>query len=175
MNTSIYFKNHKAKIIVFSIFTFLWAAFIFFMSAQNGNLSGLLSSNLLKTFIVKILEILPALTQAGLSADIRKYAHIFEFFMLGTFSMALSHELWLRLKLKNPKALFSISFFAFFTSAAFCFLYASSDEWHQCFVPGRGGSFLDVIKYDFPGALLGILLVFIICIIVDNVKKTKSI
>jgi hypothetical protein len=29
-------------------------------------------------------------------------------------------------------------------SGAFCLLYAASDEWHQTFVPGRGGTLMDV-------------------------------
>lgn len=30
-------------------------------------------------------------------------------------------------------------------SAGFCVLFAISDEWHQTFVPGRGGTWVDVV------------------------------
>jgi len=39
-----------------------------------------------------------------------------------------------------------------------CILYAASDEWHQTFVPGRGGTIVDVI-IDTTGALLAACLI----------------
>jgi hypothetical protein len=37
------------------------------------------------------------------------------------------------------------AFRAALLSGAFCVLYAISDEWHQTFVPGRGGTWTDVV------------------------------
>jgi len=39
----------------------------------------------------------------------------------------------------------------------FVFLYASSDEFHQSFIPGRGPAFTDVL-IDTAGGLTGIIL-----------------
>lgn len=49
-------------------------------------------------------------------------------------------------------------------------IYASSDEIHQCFIPGRGPLITDVIL-DSMGVLLGILLVMLI---VKLYKKTSE-
>ncbi|MCS7059641.1 MAG: VanZ family protein [Anaerolineae bacterium] len=38
--------------------------------------------------------------------------------------------------------------------------YACSDEFHQSFVPGRNASLMDVILFDVPGGLLGLILRF---------------
>jgi len=37
--------------------------------------------------------------------------------------------------------------------AVICILYAASDEWHQTFVPGRGGTWVDVV-IDTGGVLI---------------------
>ena len=39
-----------------------------------------------------------------------------------------------------------------------CIVFASSDEWHQIFVPDRGGRWTDV-RVDGSGVLLAIVLV----------------
>lgn len=56
--------------------------------------------------------------------------------------------------------------------------YATSDEIHQCFIPGRGPQITDVI-IDSMGVLLGILLVILAVKIYENVtikdKKYKNI
>jgi VanZ family protein len=44
-----------------------------------------------------------------------------------------------------------------FHALLFVFLYASSDEFHQSFVPGRGPAFSDVL-IDTAGGLTGIIL-----------------
>ena len=49
----------------------------------------------------------------------------------------------------------------YFISFIICFLYASSDEFHQLFVPGRSGQVTDIF-IDMIGVVLGLLLVFLI-------------
>ena len=46
----------------------------------------------------------------------------------------------------------------YFISFIICFLYASSDEFHQLFVPGRSGQVTDIF-IDLIGVVLGLLLV----------------
>lgn len=48
--------------------------------------------------------------------------------------------------------------YALIWSAVFALLYASSDEWHQTFVPGRGGTWVDVV-IDSIG--IGLALIFV--------------
>ena len=78
---------------------------------------------------------------------VRKSAHMFIYFILGFTLCSLLFEF--NITLKNI-LLFSI---------LICFLYACSDEIHQCFVSGRNGSFFDVI-IDSIGYLFGIFLYF---------------
>ena len=50
------------------------------------------------------------------------------------------------------------------------FLYACTDEVHQLFVNGRSGEFRDVC-IDSCGALTGILIAYLICKLVANIKE----
>lgn len=52
-------------------------------------------------------------------------------------------------------------------------LYASSDEYHQSFVPGRGPSIIDV-GIDSLGVFTGICIVLIIIFIYKTLKKHKK-
>ena len=57
-------------------------------------------------------------------------------------------------------------------SALVCFLYASSDEIHQYFVPGRSCSVLDVLLDTF-GALCGILISYFFFELVFRKRKSQ--
>lgn len=52
-------------------------------------------------------------------------------------------------------------------------VYASSDEIHQCFTPGRGPLLTDVI-IDTMGVLLGILLVMLVLKVYKKIKNKKE-
>lgn len=51
-------------------------------------------------------------------------------------------------------------------------VYATSDELHQCFTPGRGPAITDVM-IDTMGALVGILLVILCKKILIKIRKSK--
>ena len=51
--------------------------------------------------------------------------------------------------------------YSYLISFIICVLYASIDEFHQLFVPGRSGQVTDVL-IDLIGVVLGLLLVFLI-------------
>ena len=111
----------------------------FMLREESAELSSDFLSGPIGAFLSRFL---PRLSDRGLDFDIRKYAHMFEYFCLGVgvclfFSEALEKR-W-------P---------AFFSAVAFCFLYACSDELHQSFVPGRAALFSDVL-IDGAGYLLG--------------------
>ena len=79
----------------------------------------------------------------------RKYAHIMLYSILGmsVFLYCSSGQGRIR-----RKALLSF---------LICFLYACSDEFHQCFVPGRTASFKDVLidSLGFGGVILFMCLI----------------
>ena len=130
-------KRHQKRLRIYAVLTVLTMAMIFIMSALDGNRSGSLSDGFLSGVFGPILEsLLPKLTDQGWDYDIRKYAHMFEFFCLGCFSFLLVYE-W---NLEKDARLLRSTLITFL----FCFLYACSDEWHQTFVPGRAGRIQDV-------------------------------
>lgn len=46
----------------------------------------------------------------------------------------------------------------YFISWLIAFVFATSDEFHQSFVPGRGATIVDVLLFDAPGALTALWL-----------------
>ena len=121
----------------------LWMLFIFIMSSFNG----VMSSNQSGSIAVLIYNIFNISDTEKVSFIVRKCAHVSEFFILGILVINLVSKY-------NVKHIYFISFI-------FCVLYASSDEFHQLFVPGRSGQVTDVF-IDMIGVVLGLLLVFLI-------------
>jgi VanZ family protein len=85
------------------------------------------------------------ITEAWYDIILRKMAHMFVF---GVLARLLA------------RAFTSSTFWSwkrvFTWSLVLAFLYACSDEYHQSFVPGRGGSALDVVLFDTTGAGLAL-------------------
>ena len=123
-------RNRRRKILVFGILTGIVMAMIYAFSAQSGNESSGLSQWFINTRIGQVLLlILPKLSDNGETFDIRKYAHMAEFFLLSLVSFPFFRNLICRWK---ELRIFLLDFL-------FCFLYACSDEWHQTFIPQRSG------------------------------------
>ena len=80
---------------------------------------------------------------------IRKAAHMTEYAILGWLAFAFSGTFEMRQKVHYIAAL------------GFAFCYASTDELHQLFIPGRSGQFTDVC-IDTAGAAIGLLLLAIL-------------
>ncbi len=125
---------------------FLWMIGIFFLSAQSGNDSGMLSASLFKPLFDLLVPLgLPA---EILSLIIRKTAHftiylilgILVFYAIDTYEIQLSQKVYL--------------------SVLLCVGYAISDEIHQIFVPGRAGTLLDVF-IDSMGSATSITFYYI--------------
>ena len=131
------------KIITSWILIILWMVFIFYMSSCNGNVSSDQSG----TIVYILHNILGIDYSDKLIFIIRKCAHVSEFFILGILVINLVSKY-------NVKHIYLISFIV-------CVLYASIDEFHQLFVPGRSGLVTDVL-IDLIGVVLGLLLVFLI-------------
>lgn len=121
----------------------LWMLFIFIMSSFNG----IMSSNQSGSIAVLIYNLFDISDTEKVSFIVRKCAHVSEFFILGILVINLVSKY-------NVKHIYLISFIV-------CVLYASSDEFHQLFVPGRSGQVTDIF-IDLIGVVLGLLLVFLI-------------
>ena len=121
----------------------LWMLFIFIMSSFNG----VMSSNQSGSIAVLIYNLFDISDTEKVSFIVRKCAHVSEFFILGILVINLVSKY-------NVKHIYLISFII-------CVLYASSDEFHQLFVPGRSGQVTDIF-IDMIGVVLGLLLVFLI-------------
>ena len=80
----------------------------------------------------------------GVKRNIRKYAHFIEYMILGIIISTI-------LPLEG----------CFIKSTIFCFIYASLDEIHQFFVPGRSCTLKDVL-IDTTGAIVGIAMILLI-------------
>lgn len=124
----------------------LWMTVIFMFSSQKGSSSSALSSSVTRHFIQLFypsFQNLDLLSQNDLlntiHTFIRKLAHFTEY---GILWFCFYH--FLRSYDMSSKK-------AYLLAVVFCFLYASSDEFHQAFVPNRGPSFVDVL-IDTSGA-----------------------
>ena len=141
-------RKHRARPALFGGMTLAVMILIFWFSAQNGASSRAMSEGFLKTLLGTLAErFLPRLSGKGIDWDIRKYAHMGEYFCLGLSAFLFFSELT-RWRGKGRAALLAL---------AWSFLYACSDEVHQLFVPGRAGRLRDVFV-DGAGFGAGILL-----------------
>lgn len=156
-------NTRKIKLIIYASMTVFCMGAIFFFSAQKANTSQQLSDGLLR-LVKTLLTLLPPITGQGAAHDIRKYAHLFEYCMLG-----LSSALFVGKLIEQKRHVLAKTFLL---AILFCAFYAGTDEFHQYFVPGRSAQLSDVM-IDSCGAFVGIVLVCIIRIAV-NIKRGKS-
>ncbi|MGI5976524.1 MAG: VanZ family protein [Candidatus Limivicinus sp.] len=157
-------SKHKFKIILYSALTFSVICAIYFFSAQDSDLSQETSDGFLAVFS-KLFEKLPRLSNKGVSYDVRKYAHMTEFFGLACSCSLLSFEIF---RYKKFRFLLSP-----LLSFLFSFLIASGDELHQFFVPGRSAEFRDVL-IDSVGIFLGTVFILVIHLIIFTAKKGRQ-
>lgn len=137
----------KRKWFLYFIPVFVWMAVIFIFSSQPDDIS---SNN--NYFVLNLLNSLSIDLVKLLGSDfanfiIRKAGHVTEFFIL----FMLSYYAFHKVRFKQPLLYGSI----------LTVIYASSDEFHQMFVPGRGPMVRDVL-IDSIGVLIGILVILLI-------------
>ncbi len=132
---------------------------IFGFSAQDGESSGSLSFEV-SLFLVRLFApFIPAMQSEDILVGyaelihlyVRKAAHMTEYFLLA-LSLQLPLSAWL------SKVLFWKT--RILTGAAVTVLLAALDEFHQSFVPGRSGNFIDVC-IDSVGILAASLCLYI--------------
>lgn len=140
---------------------------IFNFSAQQGTTSsgtsGKVASFLLDIFANgKEMSEVEKLQQIEiLQPFVRKGAHFSIYMLLGILTMCCAQTFkWCKV-------------YKFDVSVMFAFLYACTDEFHQLFVPGRSGQFVDVCL-DTVGATSGIAIIILISYIINKIKNRND-
>ena len=136
----------------------LWMIVIFAFSAQPANISEEKSK-----FVITVFNALGLNLNGifGSLADfvVRKCGHFTEYFILGCLIYSAFRE---KYSIKKSIVLTIVS----------VFFYASSDEIHQYFVPGRACRFTDVM-IDTSGATFAMILVYLKSVIFNKSKKVE--
>ena len=150
-------------------FIFLFLAILFligilFLSSQDGAESSKLSSKvtqlIIKLFIPNFNDAADLEGYNNIHIKIRKLAHVGEYFIFSILIFLAINKLisikW-GLVLMLPISL----------------ILATLDELFQSYIPGRSGSYRDVLV-DFSGALAGFVLIIIVLLIMHFVHKRKG-
>lgn len=134
------------------ILVILWMLVIFSFSHESGSTSSNKSDGIASTLV----NIISSISSHDYSDSelvevidnciviVRKSAHFLEYFILGLLILNI---------IKDYKSL-TVSYI--FVALLLCFIYASTDEIHQLFIPERSGRITDVLIDTF-GGLCGIL------------------
>ena len=125
----------------------VWMVIIFLFSQQPGDVSSEQSRLVVYIFNFAGINLDSALGNLS-TFIVRKAAHFTEYLILGLLAYNALRE-----NVKFNKSLI--------LAVIIVFLYASSDEFHQSFIPGRGPAFRDVL-IDTAGGLTGIIGVYIL-------------
>ena len=151
---------------VYLILTVVWMAVIFSFSAKPGDeseIQSLRAGKIVCSIFVPGYENMSEQEQIFMAESIdypvRKAAHATEYAILAGFILGVVVT-----SLINWKHLLEVVFVAV--------VYASTDEFHQLFVPGRNGQFIDVV-IDGVGALIGVLIVFLVYKLVCKIKNKR--
>lgn len=144
------------------ITVFVWMIVIFYLSNQPATVSNELSKSV-SNLVAGNIDFVSSRDDFNLSSlnnIVRKQAHFWLYFVLGILVVSLLR----RFGMSDVKGLF--------LSIVICVIYAMTDEWHQLFVPGRGGQIRDVM-IDSSGAALGIFVSTAISWIVRNLRVSS--
>ncbi len=146
---------NKKKYILRWTMLVLWMCFIFYMSSRSGSESQEQSDLVLSILNFLGLQLNESIKNIA-SFIVRKTAHVTEYMIL---YILIFRVVTLYSNTKKSKLI-----------ALFCMvLYASTDEIHQLFVPGRSGMVRDVF-IDSIGGIIGVGITFVY----ENIKKKKS-
>lgn len=135
------------KKVIYTILLITWMGIIFMFSNQNGESSKGLSDKIVD-FIVDVINVKEENkddVKDTIGLVVRKGAHFTEYFILGLLCF---------LTLKS----YGINNRLLIISICFSFIYACTDEFHQLFLDGRCGQFIDVL-IDTCGGCCGTLII----------------
>ncbi len=158
----------------FRLLVILWACVIFFMSSMNANESNDKSKGTINEIVEKTVEVTNELgitnidqTKTNieqitnkLNPPLRKVAHASEYCVFTILIIIVLKNS----KLKNKKI--------YLIAISICFIYACTDEYHQTFVNGRTGQFIDTL-IDTLGGIIGCTLHYIINKKITHKHKTQ--
>lgn len=134
---------------------------IFGFSSQDGEESGNLSSEITRFMLERLPIENNELILKRTESVIRKIAHFSIYALVGFLLMTLISTYPVK---ENKRILISLGV---------GILYATSDEIHQAFVPGRSPQITDVVL-DTIGVLVGIILLLIIIQICKIIKIKRE-
>ena len=167
---------HTLITVLLSLCVLANMAMIFRMSAEDRSESGDRSGEIADAVVDVVypdFEQRPVAEQESIFQKvhkfIRKLAHFSEFALLGFLTAILVTHLAARYSRLTPVLQWMMP-------AAFCLLYAASDEIHQIFTE-RGPSVTDVLL-DFTGAICGILvariIIWIACTVIAKAHAQRE-
>lgn len=140
-----------------------WMGVIFYLSHQPADESSALSAGIVE----QLIAFFETITGKSFSDTdwmhyfIRKGAHLFAYFLLAILLMYA----WLQAGWRGANQIIG--------TLVICVLYATSDEIHQLFIPGRSGEITDVL-IDSVGASIGIFTFLIIHKSLQFFRKHKK-
>lgn len=138
--------NQRRNAIFYWLLVIIWMGIIFYYSSKPAIESDTQSFQAIDVInhILNLLGVKAQLAVEKWNFIIRKFAHAFEYALLGgLLHLAFSASCFTKIKTLVFSLIISI-------------IYASTDEIHQLFVPGRTGKVTDVM-IDTCGALAGLL------------------
>jgi VanZ family protein len=140
--------NRKKCIFNWALVLF-WAVAIFFFSSQPAVQSNGNSLAATRIIIKTISYVIPLnADEKGIDSLVSRYNHIVRKIAHGTvyfvFGVSTARNFVLSGIGKEK---------AFALAVLLCFAFATTDEFHQMFVPGRSGEFSDVLLDTFGGGL----------------------
>lgn len=137
---------------IFSIVAvILWMGIIFYLSHQPATISSQLSAGIMEK-IFKLIEKMTfhiEVNKEFFHFLIRKSAHFFAYFILG---ILVIHAV-------RRNNVYHLQ--GFLLAFLICIIYATTDEMHQLFIPGRSGEVKDVL-IDSAGSITGIIIYLLI-------------
>lgn len=150
-------KKNKKQIIISIILVIIWMSIIFTFSnmdtiksndTSKGIINSVIDTTLETSNNIGIIEEIPTEKEKqtivnNLNLPLRKIMHFTEYLIL---SLLLLNALN-KTNIKNK----------YFITILTCFIYAITDEYHQTFITGRTGQFIDVL-IDTTGSILGLII-----------------
>lgn len=166
-------NKEKLKLTIYTLLVIIVACIIFYFSSEvstkSSRTSGKVIENTIKICEPEIKEEMLVEKVEKLQHLYRKSAHFLLYATLGFFTYNLFRNIKKNI-IKNKKNTFKTYILL---SQIFCSIYATTDEIHQFFVPGRSSQVSDVLL-DSVGAFVGIMLSYLIINCIKNNMKRKK-
>jgi len=134
-------KANQRKLLILLGVVF-WMAIIFKLSAQPGEQSNILSAKVTNVIVSVVQQLRPDVNIVSLNYFIRKCAHFLAYLVLGIIVLFAMKKIGYTGKT------------GVWITLLICIGYATTDELHQAFVPGRTPKLTDIV-IDSSGATLG--------------------